>query len=188
MVRDTATTMATIAATVGTPTNHGNKAACPQGTSPMARDTEKNDDLDIQSLELEIDGNGDAPTEENYQDNIARAISSTRKELFVSASSKSLSKLSGAAKAWCPITPRDTPAQAADASRGATFAAETVFHECSSTPTDGAKTTSKTKRLHGAHLLQAAAMRRPRNPHWLAGPLPLGPSGAGQVGLRSQEA
>jgi hypothetical protein len=144
VVGDTATTTATTAATVGTPTNCGNKAAHPQETSPMARDTEKDDDLDIQSLELEIDGNKDAPAEEDNQDSIARAISSTRKELFVSASSKSVSKSSGAAKAWRPITPRDMPAQDADASRGATFAAETVFHERSSTPTDGAKTTSKT--------------------------------------------
>ncbi len=110
----------------------------------MACDTEKDDDLDIQSLELDIDGDGDAPAKEDNQDSIERAISSTRKELFVSTSSKSLSKSSGAAKAWRPITPRDTPAQDVDASRGATFAAKTVFHERSSTPTDGDKTTSKT--------------------------------------------
>jgi hypothetical protein len=126
--------MATAAATVETPTNRGNKAACPQETSPMARDTEKDDNLDIQSLGMEIDGNGDASAEEDDQDSIVRAISSTRKELFASTSSKSLSKLSGAAKAWRPITPRDTPAQDVGASRGATFAAETVFHERSSTP------------------------------------------------------
>jgi hypothetical protein len=40
--------MATAAATVETPTNHGNKAARPQRTSLMARDTKKDDDLDIQ--------------------------------------------------------------------------------------------------------------------------------------------
>ena len=140
MVRDTATA----AATVGTPTNRGNKAACPQGTSPMARDTEKDGDLDIQSLELEIDGNGGASVEEDNQDSIARVISSMQKELFATASSTSLPKLSGAAKAWRPINPRDTPAQDVDASRGATFVAKTVFHERSSTHTDGDKTTSKT--------------------------------------------
>ncbi len=143
MVGDTATTMATTAAIARTPTDRGNKAACPQGTSPMACDTEKDNDLDIQSLELEIDGNGGASAKEDNQDSIARAISSTRKELFVSASSKSLSKLSGAAKAWRPINPRNTPAQDVDASKGATFAAETMFHERSSTPMDGDKTTSK---------------------------------------------
>jgi hypothetical protein len=82
-------TPATTTAIVGTPINRGNKAACPQGTSLMARDTELDDDLDIQPLELEIDGNGGAPAEEDNQDSIARAISSTRKELFASASSKS---------------------------------------------------------------------------------------------------
>ncbi len=136
--------MATAAATVETPTNRGNKAACPQGTSPMACDTEKDDDLDIQSLGMEIDGDRDASAEEDHQDSVARAISSTRKELFASASSKFLSKLSGAAKAWRRITPRDTPAQDVGASRGATFATKTVFHEHSSTPTDGDKVTSKT--------------------------------------------
>ena len=140
MVRD----IATAAATLGTPTDHGNKADRPQGTSPTARDTEKDDDLDIQSLELEIDSDGGASAKEDDQESIARVISITRKELFASTSSTSLSKLSGAAKAWRPINPRDTPAQDVDASRGATFAAETVFHERSSTPTDGDKTTSKT--------------------------------------------
>jgi hypothetical protein len=109
----------------------------------MARNTELDDNLDIQPLELEIDGNGGASAEEDDQDSIARAISSTRKELFASTSSKSLSKSSGAATAWRPINPRDTPAQDVDASKGATFAAKTVFHEHSSTPTDGDKTTSR---------------------------------------------
>jgi hypothetical protein len=86
---------------------------------------------------LEIDGNGGTSAEEDDQNSIARAISSTRKELFASASSKSLSKSSRAAKAWRPIIPRDTPAEDAAASKGATFAAETVFHERSPTPTDG---------------------------------------------------
>ncbi len=144
MVGDTATTPATTAAIVGTSTNRGNKAARPQGTSPMARNTEKDNDLDIQSPELEIDGDRGASAEEDDQDSIARAISSTWKELFTSASSKSLSKLSGAAKAWRPINPRDTPAQDVDTSKGATFATKTVFHKRSSTPTDGDKKTSKT--------------------------------------------
>ena len=97
MVGDTATTTAATTAIVGTPTDRGNKAARPQGTSPMARDTELDDDLDVQSLELEIDGDGGTSAEEDDQNSIARAISSTRKELFASASSKSLSKSSRAA-------------------------------------------------------------------------------------------
>ena len=41
---------ATAELTMGTPTDHGKKAARPQGTSPMARDTEKDNDLKIESL------------------------------------------------------------------------------------------------------------------------------------------
>jgi hypothetical protein len=84
----------------------------------MARDTELDNNLDIQSLELEIDGNRGTSAKEDDQDSIARAISSTRKELFASASSKSLSKSSRAAKAWLPINPRDTPEQDVDVSKG----------------------------------------------------------------------
>ena len=43
---------AMVKATVGTPTDRGNKAACPQGTSPMTRDAEKDDELDVPSLEV----------------------------------------------------------------------------------------------------------------------------------------
>ncbi len=143
MVGDTATTTAVTAAIMGTPPDRGKKAARPQGTSLMACDTELDNDLDIQSLELEIDGNGGTSAEEDNQNSIARAISSTRKELFASASSKSSAKLSRAAKAWRPIIPRDTPAEDVAASKGATFAAKTVFHERSPTPTDGDTTTPK---------------------------------------------
>ncbi len=41
------------------------------------------------------------------------------------------------------------------------------------------------KRMRGAHAIQAAALRRPRDPLRLAWSLPLGPSGAGQVRLHS---
>ncbi len=136
--------MATAAATAETPTDHGNKATHPQGTSPMARDAEKDNELDIQSLGMEIDNKGDASTEKDDQDSITRVISSTRKELFTSAAIKSFSKSSGAAKIWHPITTRDMPAQGVGVSRGATFAAEMVFHEHSSTPTDGDKMTLRT--------------------------------------------
>jgi hypothetical protein len=127
--------------TVETPTDRGNKAAHPQGTSPMARDAEKDNELDVESLVIEIDDEEDASAEKDDQDSIARAISSAWKELFVSASG---TKSSRPNKAWPPITSKDTPTQDAGASRGATFAAKTVFHEHSSTPADGNKTTSKT--------------------------------------------
>jgi len=129
-----------VEATAGTPTDRGNKAARPQGTSPMSRETDN--ELDVQSLEvMEIDGDEDAASEKDDQDSIDRAISSSRKELFVSASS---SRSSRANKPWRPINPKDTPTQEAAASRSATFAAEMVFHEHASTPTDGEKTSSKT--------------------------------------------
>ena len=130
------------ATTMGTPTDRGNKASRPQGTSPMARDAEKDDDLEIESLGvIEIDGEEDASMEEDDQDSIAMAISSARKTLFASASG---TKSSRSNKSWKPITAKDTSTQDAVASRSATFAAETVFHERAPTPTDGDKTTSKT--------------------------------------------
>jgi len=133
---------ATVEATAGTPTDNGNKAAHPKGTSPMTRDVEKDNELDVQSLEvMEIDGEEVASSEKDNQDSIARAISSARKELFASASSM---KSSRSIKPWRPITPKDTSTQDAVASRSATFAAETVFHQRSSTPTDGDKTFPKT--------------------------------------------
>ncbi len=107
----------------------------------MARDTEPDDDLDIQPLDLGIDGNGKTSANEDDQNSVTREISSTRKELFASASGKALAKSSKADKAWRPIVTRDTPVEAAAASKGATFAAETVFHERSSTPTDVNTTT-----------------------------------------------
>jgi hypothetical protein len=133
---------ATVEATAGTPTNRGNKAARPQGTSPMTRDAKKDNELKVESLEvMEIDGEEDASSEKDDQDSIARAIYSVRKELFASASS---SRSSRSNKPWRPINPKDTSTQEAVASRSATFAAETVFHQRASTPTYGDKTSSKT--------------------------------------------
>ena len=149
----------------------------------MARDAEKDDDLEIESLGvIEIDGEEDASMEEDDQDSIAMAISSLRKALFASASG---TKSSRSNKSWKPITAKDTSTQDAVASRSATFAAEMVFHERAPTPTDGDKMTSKTNELRGAHAIQAAALRRPRDPHRPTRSLPLGSSGAGQVGLCS---
>ena len=52
---------ATVEAMAGTPTDCGNKAACPQGTSPMTRDAEKDNELEVESLGMmEIDGKEDA--------------------------------------------------------------------------------------------------------------------------------
>ena len=133
---------ATVKAMAGTPTDRGNKAARPQGTSPMTRDVEKDNELEVESLGvMEIDGEEDASSEKDDQDNIARAISSARKELFASASG---TKLSRSNKPWRPIAPKDTSMQDAVAIRSATFAAKTVFHERASTPTDGDKMASKT--------------------------------------------
>ena len=133
---------ATAEVTMGTPTDRGKKVARPQGTSPMARDAEKDDDLEIESLGvIEIDGEEDASSEEHDQDSIAKAIFSARKALFASASG---TKSSRSNKSWRPITAKDTSTQDAVASRSATFAAETVFHERAPTPTDGDKTTPKT--------------------------------------------
>jgi hypothetical protein len=133
---------AMVKATAGTPTDPGNKAAHPQGTSPMTRDAVKDNELEVESLEvMEIDGEEDASSEKDDQDSIARAISSARKELFASASG---TKSSRSNKPWRPINLKDTSTQDAVASRSATFAAETVFHKRASTPTDSAKTSSKT--------------------------------------------
>jgi len=133
---------AMVEAMAGTPTDRGNKAARPQGTSPMTRDTEKDNELDVQSLEvMEIDGEEDASSEKDNQDSIARAISSARKELFASASG---SRSARSNKPWRPINPKNTSTQDEVAIRSATFAAETVFHVRASTPTDGDKTSSKT--------------------------------------------
>ena len=46
VVRDAAT----VEAMAGTPTDRGNKAAHPQGTSPMTRDAEKDNELEVESL------------------------------------------------------------------------------------------------------------------------------------------
>ena len=169
---------ATTEVMMGTPTDRGNKASRPQGTSPMARYTEKDDDLEIESLGvIEIDGEEDASMEEDDQDSIAMAISSARKALFASASG---TKSSRSNKSWKPITAKDTSTQDAVASSSATFAAETVFHERAPRQDN-----LKDKRLRGAHAIQAAALRRPRDPHRPTRSLPLGSSGAGQVGLCS---
>ena len=105
---------AMVEATVGTPTDRGSKAARPQGTSPMTRDVEKDDELDVPSLEvMEIDGKEDTSSEKDDQDSIARAISSARKELFASASG---TKSSRSNKPWRPITSKDTSMQDAVAS------------------------------------------------------------------------
>jgi hypothetical protein len=76
----------TATATAESPIDQGSKVSRPQGTSPMARDSDKDDDLDVGSLTMDIDNTGDSLDGEDDQDSIARAISSTRKELFTTAS------------------------------------------------------------------------------------------------------
>ena len=135
---------ATVKAMAGTSTDHGSKAAHPQGGSPMARDAEKDNELEVESLGvMEIDREEDTSSKKDDQDSIARAISSARKELFASASG---TKLSRSNKPWRPITSKDTSTQDVVLSRSSTFAAKTVFHEHASTPTNGDKTTSKTNK------------------------------------------
>ena len=121
-----------VVGTAGPPTDRGNKAARPQGTSLMTRDAEKDNELKVETLEMmEIDGEEDASSEKDDQDSIARAISSARKELFASASG---TKLSRSNKPWRPINLKDTSTQDVVASKSATFAAKMVFHDRASTP------------------------------------------------------
>ena len=54
----------------------------------MARDTAQDDDLDILPLDIGLEDNEDTPGTKDDQDSVARAISSTRKELFASSLSK----------------------------------------------------------------------------------------------------
>jgi hypothetical protein len=73
----------------GTPKDRGpSKGTRPQGTSPMARETEQDDELEILPLDIGLEDDEDAPGTEDDQDSVARAISSTRKELFASSLSK----------------------------------------------------------------------------------------------------
>jgi len=54
----------------------------------MARDTALDDELDILPLDIGLDDDEAALGTEDDQDSVARAISSTRKELFASSLSK----------------------------------------------------------------------------------------------------
>jgi hypothetical protein len=55
----------------------------------MARDTALDNELDILPLDIGLDNNEAALGTKDDQDSVARAISRTRKELFVSSLSKS---------------------------------------------------------------------------------------------------
>ena len=109
----------------------------------MAQDTAQDDELDILPLDIGLEDDKDAPGTKNDQDSVGRVISSTRKELFASSLSKASHATTRSTRTWKPITPKDTPAQAEGGSKGAIFSAETVFHKCSSTPTDGGNISSK---------------------------------------------
>ncbi len=107
----------------GTPTTRGpSKAARPQGTSPsMARDTAQDDDLDILPLDIGLEDDEAALGTEDDQDSVARAIYSTRKELFASSLSKAANATTRSTRMWKPITPKDTPAQAEGGGKDDTF-------------------------------------------------------------------
>ena len=136
----------TVMAEVGTPKNRGpSKNARPQGTSPMAQEkAQQEDDLEVTSLTLDIDDDGDKSGTDEDQGSIGKLISSTRKELFGSALKEATDRASRT-RSWRPITSKDTPAQAERGGKGATFAAETIFHERSSTPTEGIKAAAGTQ-------------------------------------------
>jgi hypothetical protein len=108
----------------------------------MARNTALNDKLDILLLDIGLDDDEATLGTKDDQDSMARAISSTRKELFASSLSKAANSTTQGMRVWKPITSKDTPAQAEGGDKGATFSAETVFHERSTTPTDGNNTAS----------------------------------------------
>ena len=78
--------MAADAVVAGTPKDQGpSKAARPQGTSLMARYTAQVDELEILPLDIGLEDDEDAPGTKDDQDSVARAISSTRNELFASS-------------------------------------------------------------------------------------------------------
>jgi len=78
----------------------------------MARDTTQDDDFDILPLDIGLEDDEAALGTEDDQDSVARAIYSTRKELFASSLSKAANATTRSTRMWKPITPKDTPAQA----------------------------------------------------------------------------
>ena len=117
----------------------------------MVQDKAQEDNLEVRSLDFNLDDDKEASGTDDDQDSIDKAITRTRKELFGSAkgrvtesgANKVATEMVRRNQTWRPITPKDTPAQAEGGGRGATFSAETIFHERSSTPTDGATIASK---------------------------------------------
>jgi hypothetical protein len=108
----------------------------------MAQDTSLDNELDILPLDIGLDDDEATLGTKNDQDSVARAISSTRKELFASSLCKAATSTTQGKRAWKPIISKDTPLQAEGGGEGATFSAETVFHERSTTPTDSSNTAS----------------------------------------------
>jgi len=78
----------------------------------MARDTAQDDDLDILPLDIGLEDDEAAIGTEDDQENVARAIYSTGKDLFASSLSKATNATTRSTRRWKPITPKDTPAQA----------------------------------------------------------------------------
>ena len=74
----------------------------------MARDTAQDDKLDVRPLDIDLGNDADASGTKDDQDRVARAISSTRKEMFASALSKDSTAMAQHMRTWRPITPKDT--------------------------------------------------------------------------------
>ena len=100
----------------------------------MAQDKiPQEDDLEVINLDLDIDSNSQDSKRDDDQDSISRLIASTQKELFGPAL-KEAASAARRTRPWRPIAPTDTPASSARAGKGASFAAETIFHERTPTP------------------------------------------------------
>ena len=76
---------------ITTPNRSVSKAPRPQGSSPMARNSEV-EDLDLSDLDLNLDDNEDkdAFPDNEDADSISRRIASTRKHLFKASGGRQL--------------------------------------------------------------------------------------------------
>ena len=109
----------TVVMDVGTPKNQGpSKNAHPQGTSPIAQEkAQQEDNLEVTSLSLNIDDDGDKSGTDEDQGSIGKLISSTRKKLFGPAL-KDITNKALCARSWRPITYKDTLPRQREGVRG----------------------------------------------------------------------
>jgi hypothetical protein len=127
-----------------TPSRATSKAACPQGTSPMAQ--AKNTELDLDNRDLDLDlgeeENDGAPKAKEDEDSISRRIASTKKKLFKASGAGTADRDEGGGEAvkgnsrgkhkeWRPIiTPaKDMVERDRSMKKGASFAKGTVFNK-----------------------------------------------------------